>query len=113
MQRGGNPPAPDMGPEKMQRNNSAINSVAPSFDCAKAETEAARMICSSPALSQADVDLARAYNVASQSATDKQLLLKLQIDWQENVRDACTDVQCMLDAYQSRIRQLSGKGAEL
>jgi uncharacterized protein YecT (DUF1311 family) len=89
------------------QGSQGADNVSPSFDCAKADTNAARMICSSRALAQADVELAQVYNVAWQSAPDKQTFLQEQFDWQTNVRDACNDVPCMLTAYQNRIRQLS------
>lgn len=95
------------------QNNHVANNVVPSFDCAKANTDASRLICSSRALSQADVELSQVYNAAWQSAVDKQSFVKGQIDWQANVRDACKEEQCMLDAYQNRIRDLANKNSAL
>jgi uncharacterized protein YecT (DUF1311 family) len=79
---------------------------APSFDCAKASTGPERLICSSRELSAADVALAQAYRAARSSSTDKALLTEQQATWRNTVRDACSDVQCMLNAYEQRTSEL-------
>ena len=79
---------------------------APSFDCAKVATGAERLICSNKELSEADVELAAAYKVAANSSTDKDSLRESQSAWRTKERDACSDVKCMLDAYQNRLAQL-------
>lgn len=79
----------------------------PSFDCNKASTGPERLICSSKELSEADVRLAQAYKSAANSSGDKESLKNAQIKWRTNERDACSDVKCMLAAYQNRLTQLS------
>lgn len=79
----------------------------PSFDCTKASTGPERLICSSKELSAADVKLAQAYKTAANISTDKDALKSAQNAWRKNERDACSDVQCMLGAYQSRLTQLA------
>ena len=79
----------------------------PSFDCTKASTGAERLICSDKSLSEADVKLSQIYKAAANSASDKEGLKSAQSTWRKNERDACSDSQCMLAAYQSRIAQLS------
>jgi uncharacterized protein YecT (DUF1311 family) len=79
----------------------------PSFDCAKASNGQERLICSSRELSAADVKLGQAYKWALSNTTDKGVALKrLQNEWRKNERDACSDVRCMLKAYQKRIDEL-------
>lgn len=85
----------------------ASASWAPSFDCSKASTGPERLICSSKELSAADVALAQAYRSARSASTDKKWLSKQQSEWRKTVRDACSDVQCMLGAYEQRITELN------
>ena len=80
---------------------------APSFDCAKVSTGSERLICSSKELSEADVKLAVAYKAASNVSADKESLRSAQNAWRKNERDACSDIQCMLGTYQSRLAQLA------
>ena len=82
-------------------------SFSPSFDCAKVSTGAERLICSNQSLSAADVKLSQAYQAKRETSTDKEQLKKEQILWRKTVRDACSDVGCMLTAYQQRTAQLS------
>lgn len=80
---------------------------APSFDCAKASTGPERLICSNKELSAADVALAQAYRAARNASNDKAWLSEQQATWRKAVRDACSDVQCMLSAYEQRITELN------
>lgn len=79
----------------------------PSFDCAKVSTGSERLICSSKELSEADVKLSVAYKAAANISTDKDSLRSAQNAWRTTERDACSDVQCMLGAYQTRLAQLA------
>lgn len=79
----------------------------PSFDCAKASNGPERLVCSSRELSAADVKLGQAYKWALSNTIDKGVALKKrQNEWRKNERDACSDVSCMLKAYQKRIDEL-------
>lgn len=80
---------------------------APSFDCNKASTGPERLICSNKELSAADVKLSQTYKTALNISTDKDSLKTAQNTWRKNERDACSDVQCMLGTYQSRLTQLA------
>jgi uncharacterized protein YecT (DUF1311 family) len=101
------PAAP--APERTQSAPTAPGTMAwtPSFDCAKASTGPERLICSNKELSEADVKLAQAYKVAANTSSDKDVLRNAQNAWRKNERDACSDVNCMLAAYQNRTGQLS------
>ena len=79
----------------------------PSFDCAKVTTGPERLICSSEELSAADVRLSQAYKAAASVSTDKEALKSTQNLWRKFERDACSDVQCMLTAYQNRLLELT------
>ncbi len=80
---------------------------APSFDCSKVSTGSERLICSSKELSEADIKLAVAYKVASNISVDMDSLKSAQNAWRKNERDVCSEVQCMLSAYQTRLEQLA------
>lgn len=80
---------------------------SPSFDCAKVSTGPERLICSSQELAVADVKLAQLYKTALQNSTDKETLKRDQIEWRKTSRDACADSNCILSAYNTRIKQLT------
>ena len=77
-----------------------------SFDCARASTDAERLVCSSEELSNADVKLASAYKQAHAIATDKDGLKRDQMRWRKFERDVCRDAACVLDAYRRRTASL-------
>lgn len=85
----------------------ATQSWTPSFDCAKASNGPERLICSSRELSAADVKLGETYRWALSNTLDKGVTLKKrQNEWRRNERDVCSDVSCLLRAYQKRIDEL-------
>ncbi len=89
---------------------------AASFDCAKASRPADKLICSDPALSQADSTLADAYKramSAQRSDADRAALREAQRAWIAG-RDAkclrnASAVACMKTAYDLRIATLTGR----
>ncbi|MDO5506391.1 MAG: lysozyme inhibitor LprI family protein [Pseudoxanthomonas suwonensis] len=96
---------PASQPQHIESDSAAI-SWAPSFDCTKASAGSERLVCSSKELSAADVALAQAYRSARAASIDKKWLQQQQNEWRKTVRDACSDVQCMLSAYEQRIAEL-------
>lgn len=96
-------PTPEVQPTE---SAATVISWAPSFDCTKASMGSERLICSSKELSAADVALMQAYRSARAASTDKKWLQDQQNSWRKDVRDACSDVQCMLSAYEQRIAEL-------
>jgi len=83
------------------------NSISPSFDCAKATTNAEVLICNTPELANADLMLANAYSITYQNSSDKELLRSQQNNWRNSERDSCPDANCMLQAYTQRIAELT------
>jgi hypothetical protein len=79
---------------------------APSFDCTKATLLAERLICSTEALSRADMTMASLYRQQFRLTNDTLALRDEQLDWLYHQRNTCRDVACLLTAYQIRIRQL-------
>lgn len=83
------------------------NPFAPSFDCTKASTGQERLICSDRELSKLDVDMASAYANARQKAADVNALKAEQRLWLRNSQKTCSDKDCLVAAYQSRIAELN------
>lgn len=94
-------------PKQNNQGGQLTNAFAPSFDCAKVSTGAERLICNNQQLSSADVKLAQVYQAKRERVADKEQLKSEQIAWRRTVRDACSDVNCMINAYQQRIAELS------
>lgn len=89
----------------------ADQSLAASFDCAKATTRTEKMICSNLEISRADEQLATAYKQAMGKATDKATLKQQQKEWLKS-RDSISDSAKLLLSYNQRIAELeSGKPA--
>jgi uncharacterized protein YecT (DUF1311 family) len=79
---------------------------APSFDCSKPLGSAEKMICSDRELSDKDVSLSFSFVQALKKSSNKNALKKEQNAWRKNIRDRCTDRQCILNAYDARIKKL-------
>jgi uncharacterized protein len=80
--------------------------VAAITDCSKAKTNIDRLMCSSDKVAVADQIMAEAFRGAYYRTHGKEALVKEQEEWRKNVRDACNDVPCLLDAYQRRTSEL-------
>lgn len=83
------------------------------FDCGKASTHVERIICGNPDLIKFDVAVNRGF-VAMRTLNSREISYEDpvradQIDWMKNVRNKCTSVACLFDAYRSRIRFIKGK----
>jgi uncharacterized protein YecT (DUF1311 family) len=103
-------PAPNPANNIEQSQKSASQSQmtwTPSFDCAKASTGPERLICSNRELAEADVKMAQLYRAALNRVNNKETLIREQKAWMQNERDACSDVSCMLKAYNNRMLTLS------
>jgi uncharacterized protein len=75
-------------------------------DCSKAKSNIDRLMCSNDKVGVADQLMAMAFRSAFYRAQDKDALIKEQEEWRKNVRDACNDVPCLLDAYERRTSEL-------
>jgi uncharacterized protein len=75
-------------------------------DCSKATANIDRLLCSSDRLAVADQMMAAAFRDAFYRTRDRDALIKEQDQWRKNVRDACNDVPCLLEAYQRRTSEL-------
>ncbi|MDD2770408.1 MAG: lysozyme inhibitor LprI family protein [Methylococcus sp.] len=88
-------------------DSAALVGASPSFDCGKARTGVEHMICANQDLAEADVKMAGAYQRALTQAGDRVKLTADQNAWRKNVRDRCSDVSCLREAYKIRIERLS------
>ncbi len=92
----------------------AASAEGASFDCAKASTKVEHIICDDPELSSQDDEMADKFKSAQRGASDRAELVRGQRQWLSK-RNACLDVACVKDAYESRLSELSvvPKGAEV
>ena len=76
-----------------------------SFDCAKAGSDAERLICADRELAALDVRMADLYEMGLNSVADSNEFTGEQKVWLSR-RDACTDKQCLVVSYDDRIKDL-------
>lgn len=79
---------------------------AASFDCAKAGTPFEKTICSNPALSDLDENMANTYAAAKSLSSNPEQLKAGQIAWIKSARACGTDVTCIQNSYKNRIGEL-------
>jgi uncharacterized protein len=82
---------------------------AASFECEKARAHVEKLVCATEYVSVLDSRLGRAYALAIHDAYPKQKpgLISDQKAWIESTRDRCNDVECLTNAYMSRLRVLT------
>ena len=85
-----------------------VSPVAAVTDCSKTKSNVERLICSSDRASVAEQEMALAFRAAFYRAQDKDALIREQEQWRSQVRDACNDVSCLLEAYRQRTSELAG-----
>src|SRR4051794_17667809 len=78
---------------------------AVSFDCNKAKTLVEHTICSDTELSTLDDQLAGRYSEAMRTTNDKETLRADQKKWLRT-RNDCKDIDCLKEAYATRISDL-------
>src|SRR4051812_45739507 len=84
----------------------AFTAHATSFDCSKAGSFVEHQICADPTLSSLDEDLANVYRQVQATSPRPDALRAAQRAWLKEVRNACTDVQCLTQAYRARLDDL-------
>lgn len=84
----------------------ASNAAIAAIDCGRAKSNIDKLICSSSRLSVAENLMAYSYQQAMRRGVDPYELRRTQLQWRQNVRDACNDVPCLMEAFDER-------GAEL
>lgn len=94
-------PAPQAAVPPMQ-------GVMPSFDCAKAEKNAEKLVCGDEGLAALDREVARLYALAADALNATpgfEQLLDTQRKWLEQ-RNTCFDRDCVAEMYVRRVHQL-------
>lgn len=77
-----------------------------SFDCSAARTWTERAICSNARLAAQDVELTQLYLSWRRLSSSTAVARDEQAAWRRNVRDTCTDIECLIAAYQARTADL-------
>lgn len=85
----------------------SMMSYATSFDCTKASTAIEKSICGNPSLGVLDDQLAATYHKAYNDSSAKDELKIQQREWVKNIRNKCTNDDCLSSAYASRIADLN------
>ena len=80
------------------------------FDCRKASTLVEQLICRDKRLSALDDQMAAAFKSSKTVSDDPERLRFEQRQWIENIRDTCTNLDCLYNAYDSRLTELSSTG---
>ena len=75
-------------------------------DCSRAKTNTEKLLCSNPRLAEADRRMALAFRGAIHRGADPDSLMQAQRAWIQDARDVCSEVECMLRAYEERISDL-------
>ncbi len=77
------------------------------IDCATTPNQAQRVVCNDADLSKLNADMNSAYLIAAGIAGNPEQLRQEQLEWSSKTRDACTDRNCIKDAYNHRISELA------
>ena len=80
------------------------------FDCRKASTLVEQLICRDKKLSALDDQMASAFKSGKTTSDDPERLRLEQRRWIENIRDACTSLDCLYNAYDARLDELTSGG---
>ena len=83
---------------------------AAGFDCRKASTLVEQLICRDKKLSVLDDQMAATFKSSKTVSDDPERLRFEQRQWIENIRDTCTNLDCLYNAYDSRLTELSSTG---
>ncbi len=93
----------------------ALQSQAASFDCRKAVTTIERLICSDQRLSELDEVLTMRYeeSLAKSNLPGKKRLRNEQKQWLIDQRGKCSNIGCLTDIYEQRIKAIGGFPREI
>lgn len=84
----------------------AIAAQAASFNCGKAATRVEGLICGNSEASRVDEDVQLAYLRALERTDDRQKVMQSQRNWLKNIRNVCTDTDCLYKVYVNREYEL-------
>ena len=97
--------------QNVAQPQSTSEQIKPSFDCAKASTNAEKLVCSDNELANLDNELASTYSKVRNSldSAGKKQLTSEQKAWLATYNQ-CADKECVRQKLQERIQILQGKG---
>ena len=78
----------------------------PGFDCAKASSNAEKLICKSTEVSALDKELSETYADILKNVNNKNDYKKAQSSWIKEKRDKCGDEICLKNVYSQRLQEL-------
>jgi uncharacterized protein YecT (DUF1311 family) len=87
-------------------NEINAKSTGPSFNCKGRLLKVEEVVCSDEELSRLDVELNNLYQSELQQAKDKRQIKSEQLDWIVHSMRMCTERDCLINAYQTRIDAL-------
>ena len=83
------------------------SALAASFSCEKASSLQEKLICNDSELSRLDDELSALYKKVLADAPNKDQFKKLQKQWLTDVRNKCSNRECLNQAYKTRIGLLN------
>jgi hypothetical protein len=100
--------APPQNPAPLTETSEQANT-GPSFNCSKASTQVEIMVCGNTELSALDRKMVTAYkDVLASASPDNIIRIKSEgTRWRTSIRDKCGAVECVRNAYLTRIGELS------
>lgn len=93
--------------EPITQSTSLEITKGPSFDCAKARTIQESLICSNSNLAALDAEMAELYIRKINLSSNLDSIQNSQKDWIKNMRNNCSDEQCLSKSYKLRIEELN------
>ncbi|MGQ0598084.1 lysozyme inhibitor LprI family protein [Aquabacterium sp.] len=97
---------PDVNHDIENGNDTPVKSTGPSFSCKGGLLKVEEIVCGDAELSSLDLKMSNLYKSKLQQTEDKRQLKSEQLDWVIHSMRQCTDKDCLLGAYQSRIEAL-------
>lgn len=82
-------------------------SYSASFDCNKASSVIEKVICTDKILGDLDDSLQQTYKKALENSQNANALKTSQLEWLKNVRNRCSDKDCVTQVYTSRLMELN------
>ncbi len=98
---------------KIDAMNDSYGDVPASVQCSDATSKVEKLVCASKTLQAMDLLDSKAYVYAFENATGSEIDHKTEkdTDWIKTVRDACTDAECVCEAFKSHTGDLLGGGS--
>jgi uncharacterized protein YecT (DUF1311 family) len=93
--------------------SAGVRAQSPGFDCAAAFSTAEHLVCANPDLAVADTELNLLYSALMKKPRRPAALPVEQRRWLREIRNACTDTDCLRTVYRQRIADLSARNAEV